>query len=720
MINNIEFSFSPWLIPVCFAAAGFLAWWMYRKLPVELSRSLRLVLGVMRFLTLFLALLLLLEPILTAITEERTPPVIALLHDDSESMLAHKDSAFVRQKLPGLVEALKQELAAGDVVVRPYMFGGELDRTSESSDQPEYKRPATDVSRALEETAEQYANQNLGGVICITDGIYTQGKNPVNALGNINVPVFTALAGDTAQPRDLVIESVLHNDVSYLNTETPVQVNVRALGAGDRQVEVRLANRGRQLATQVVNLTAAGNVGTANFNIKLTEPGIQQFEVHISEIDNEISYKNNHQLFFIKVLETRLNIALIASAPHPDLGALRKALLKDDRYRVSSYIRKTQAQFYPVENELAWDKYDLFILHNFPATANDKETLDKVYAQVKARKAPVMYFAGSETRFNIHPEQKQHMALFPESASQRTTEARLNIAQEYKDHATFRFEEDQKFLQWLSTAPPLLRNDSRWKAQAGAKVYGTAEIKGIALDYPIFALQENNDLKNMVFVGENLWRYRMHNYVLFEDFELYDGWLYNLIQWLTTKTDRRKFRVYPTKNLYSGDERVIFKGQVFDDAYNAVSGAEIKLVLTDPEGKTYDYFMEEAQKGNYIEDLSNLEEGAYTYEAVGKKGGRELGRDRGEFSVGRSAIEYATLKANDDVLKQVALRTGGAFVYARDLEKLANVVLNSPGVKPVLDVRKSTQSLQKFFWPIVLLLLLLFIEWTLRKRSGLL
>lgn len=718
---SLDFTYSPLYILLCLALAGGLSYWMYRKVKIAIPNALRRVLNALRFITIFVILLLLLEPLWTAITEEKNPPIVVVLQDGTESMTAQKDSAWLKKQYPQIFNQLSAKLEGADIRVQPFVFGAGDVKRLKSIDSVNYKKSGSDLAAALEQITEQYANQNLAAIVIASDGISTEGKNPVNITEQIKVPIFTALVGDTTRARDLIIESVLCNEISYLNTESPIQVNVRGQGITSENVSVTLAQRGKTIATQNVNLSPGNPTAKVNFNVKLDQVGIQQYEIHLNQIPNEISYQNNHQYIFIRVLETRLKVALFAGGPHPDVGALKKTLLKDNRYLLTPYLRKSESEFYDNNPTTAdFSQTDIFIFQNFPTSVNDRPILDKIYAECDRRKVPIMHFVGSGLRMNIHPRQKDFMGITAERTSTTASDAFINLQASYKNHSTYRFDDEVKFREWINSAPPLQRNDSEWRAKPGTEVFAKAKIKGIALDYPIFGLQESNGMKNMVWVGENFWRLRSHNYLTFENFDLFDEWTYNLIQWLTTKSDNRRFRVFPSKNLYTGDERIIFKGQAFDDSYKPISGAEIKLQITDPQGKKFDYTLKEAQAGAYSLELSNFEEGAYSFTASGSKSGQNLGGDAGQFSVGRSAIEFVNLRADATTMQQLALRTDGQFVFAKDLLTLGDAIIRKPTVKPLVELKKSTQAMHRFLFPMILALTLLSIEWVVRKRFGML
>ncbi|MFN7708662.1 MAG: VWA domain-containing protein, partial [Sphingobacteriia bacterium] len=99
--------------------------------------------------------------------------------------------------------------------------------------------------------------------------------------------------------------------------------------------------------------------------------------------------------------------------------------------------------------------------------------------------------------------------------------------------------------------------------------------------------------------------------------------------------------------------------------------------------------------------------------------GQALGRDAGQFSIGKSAIEYRDLKADADLMRQLSLQTGGLFSYVSQLPSLADRIKQTGTLVETLETKRATRSLQQYVWPLLLLLALLSAEWILRKRNSL-
>ncbi len=581
-----------------------------------------------------------------------------------------------------------------------------------------YDREGTNLSAALSTAVKQFSNRNLGAVVLLTDGIPTAGLNPIYALNDFQQPVFTVLLGDTTPQKDVRIMEVLYNRIAYLENETPIKVKLKATGYDAAELKVSIRGGGKLIDSKTVSVSKDRPSNEVDFTVLPSQTGIMQYSISVDPLPGELTTRNNTKAIFINVLETKVKVALFAGYPHPDVGALRQALNRDDRYELQEFIHSSPSTYYTDPSAYDLNNYDLFVLHNFPFGPQDVEVLNKIKIEVDSRKAPLMVFVGQNTNLQtLKTSLGDRLGIMPGTITQSVEEAQVNFKEEYKSHSTFTF--DDGWLRLMNSAPPIFRNQSEWKAGGDTKVLATAKIKNITLDYPIYGLQNHLERKNMVFVGENIWRMRSHTFVEDGGFEAFDTWLYNNIQWLIVREDKRRFKVNPSKRLFTGNEPVLFKGDVYDESYNPMTGVDIKLQLKYPDGKSDDLFLRETKSARYFLELNNLQEGTYSYEAEGKKNGVSVGTDRGQFSVGKSNIEHFNLTADQDLLAQIALRTRGQFTTARQLDQLADEILKLNTLKPISNTTIRRIGFNEYQWIFYILIALLAIEWVVRKRYSL-
>ncbi len=710
---GLDFVQSLWWLPLCILFAASYAWWFYKDLPLELPRYLVQFLRTLRFLAILLILILFLEPIVNSVFNHVYPPIVVLLHDQSQSIPAHSDSSLVRKELPVLLKNAIEKLKINGIEPHVYQFGSET-TVLNSLDSLHYPYSQTNISQALENIHERYSDQNLGAILLISDGIVTAGTNPLYVQEKIPQPIFTAWVGDTTSIKDLLVESVIYNELSYINTETPIRVSLKSFQIEPRTIKVKLTHNGKIISEKNAVIHSEYQNITMDFSVLHKIPGIQKFQIDIDEIIGENNFKNNHYPFYVQVLENKIKIALFAGGPHPDIGAFHKTLYRDAQFQLNTFVHKNDVDFYHTPTNLS--DYNIFILHNFPSTNYDATIMEKILREVEQRNAALWVFMGNQFRLDLYPKLAEYIGLQTPHFKRNTSEAFLYFDTNYKTHATYTF--DDAFFNFIQNCPPLLKNESEWKPKNGTTVFGKSKIKNIALDYPLFAIQENQNRKNIVFVGEGIWRFRMQNYQEKENFDYFDTWIKNLLLWLNTKADKKMFRVYPEKLLFSSDDPVIFKANAYDETYKPIEDADITLKITNGQGKDFTYKLNPVT-GGYYSELQNFTEGNYQYEAIGLKNGKTIGKEKGSFSVGKSNLEFIHLTSDKNMLQQLAKASNATHDYFLNLDKLTNDILQL-NLKGLSEPKKSIFPLARHWLLLLIILSLLSTEWIVRKRNGLL
>ena len=97
---SIDTEYSLWLIIPGIIVAFLYAYLLYRKDPrFEDLSSMRIkLMSALRFLVVFVLILLLLNPLINKMTKQIEKPVIIFAQDNSSSILINKDSLFYKDK----------------------------------------------------------------------------------------------------------------------------------------------------------------------------------------------------------------------------------------------------------------------------------------------------------------------------------------------------------------------------------------------------------------------------------------------------------------------------------------------------------------------------------------------------------------------------------------------------------------------------------------------
>ncbi|MBZ0243068.1 MAG: hypothetical protein K8F24_07635, partial [Bacteroidales bacterium] len=162
---------------------------------------------------------------------------------------------------------------------------------------------------------------------------------------------------------------------------------------------------------------------------------------------------------------------------------------------------------------------------------------------------------------------------------------------------------------------------------------------------------------------------------------------------------------------------VLIHGEVRNKSGELIVEPQLKIRLVNEQKKlSYDYEFAKFDK-TYQLNAGRLKEGVYTYEAAAMLAGESL-TETGRFSVKKSALEGRQLVADAQRMKQIAATTAGNFYQSTDLKQLLADLQHDERLVTVSHQEKRFEPLINLQIILVALLLLLSIEWLLRKIYG--
>ena len=196
---------------------------------------------------------------------------------------------------------------------------------------------------------------------------------------------------------------------------------------------------------------------------------------------------------------------------------------------------------------------------------------------------------------------------------------------------------------------------------------------------------------------------------------IFDDFFIKLIQLLSKKEDKRKFRFNPTTEQIGEYEKIIFRPEAYNDIYEKVYGNEVTLSLKNDSGKEYKYtFINNEQNANF--EISGLPQGIYKYVAQTTLN-QKLEIIKGEFSVVPFDLENSETAADFNMLKQLSLANNGIFVKGSQLQQLKEKLKENKS-KSIIYSSENLIEVINIKWIFVLILLLITFEWGTRKYLG--
>jgi hypothetical protein len=230
-----------------------------------------------------------------------------------------------------------------------------------------------------------------------------------------------------------------------------------------------------------------------------------------------------------------------------------------------------------------------------------------------------------------------------------------------------------------------------------------------------------NKQKSFAVLGYGIWRWKLLAAGLSDMEDVFQSFVSNSIRWLTTREDEKQVRLATTKEIYNTGERVEFLGQVYDENYEPVENADVKVKVMSG-GHEFETVLVSVGAGRYEGTLDGLQEGDYQFSGSAVTRGRTLGESKGRFSIGEVNVEFQDTRMNASLLQQIAHRSGGKYYTAANgafkAAQLGNDISKDPNFVPRTVTQKSEYDLWNLKYILGAIVVLFGLEWFIRKRSG--
>ncbi|MCH8317410.1 MAG: VWA domain-containing protein [Bacteroidetes bacterium] len=699
--------YSPWFILLCLIAGFAYSFILYRK-PSPWNKTINQILSVVRFLLVSFLCFLLLSPFVKQIRNFIEKPTVVFAVDNSRSITLGSDSMRL-QKYFSEVGKLKTALEDEDIMVDLQTFNE--DEKLNFLNNIKFNKNSTDISRLLKNIESNYENRNLAGVILISDGIYNQGIAP--NFFNYNFNIFTVGLGDTIPRKDINLKALYYNKIAYAGNKFPVVAEIHNTGFKDETINVFLRQHGKIIAKRSFRITNDNSINEIEFYITSSQKGIHHYEVMTERQDGEFTYINNTKHAYIDIIEGKERILLVALTPHPDIKAIRSAVEQNENYEFNTYILNVEHGHKEFNEEKlvkagsrdpAFTKYDLIIFHQIPNKYNKGNKLIQKFHNI-----PHWFILGSQSNFQTFNQVNNSIMIYP-----RGNQTDLVTSSFNPDFDKFRFLESSQAI--LDKMPPLKVPFGEYKISPNTDVIFFQKVGSITTGKPLFIVNADPDYRSAVLLGEGIWKWRLQEYLQTDKYNTFDNLIIKLIQYLSAKEDKRKFRVYPISNEFNSTDRIIFEAQIYNDVYEKVYGKEIALKITGEENNSWSYSFVNSEDYSRFE-AGSLPQGIYRYHASCKISGKTES-SAGEFTIKELQLEALNTTADHNMLRQLAEQTGGKFFLSEDIKQIAGHIIDSNIAKNIIHSKESLSELINLRWLLFLFLFLVSLEWFVRKYKG--
>lgn len=697
VLESFSFLTPAWyLFLVIFFALALTVIVYYRaKDSLTFSKKQTWFLALLRFLGLVCLGALLLAPFLKYLQTKTEKPVLVMGQDASQSIalsMNDEQQKTYHNQWGEVIADLEKKfkvvtLSFGDAVRE------EIDHS--------YPDQVTNIGEFLEHVQSNYGDQNLGGVIIASDGLFNEGKNPLYLSVPMQAPVFAIALGDTTIKKDAFLQRVFHNDITYLNDRLTIQVDVNAKACTGNAVLTiyQIANnQSIKIESRNILYNQKEFFTSQQFTIAADKPGLQRYRVALSPLAGESNLANNYQDFFIDVLDNRERVLIYAAVPHPDVSAIRQSLDKLSKYELTNQ--------YFGEGPLNLTEFDVVILHQIPAFGKNAQAFIQ---QLNEKKIPIWYILGASTDINQINAAQSGVSITSKINNTNEVEAAIDPA-----FNLFTLSDELKNI--TKTFPPLSSPFGEYQTLSGNQTMLNQSISKIETNYPLLSFIENNDQKIALLAGEGLYKWRLFDYLNHQNHQIFDELIQKTMQFLTVKNDKRRFRVVLTDRIFKENEPVQLDAELYNESYELINQPEVSLKIYNDKKEEFTYTFDRRENYYHLA-LGLLSPGQYTYKANTNYGGEAFTYD-GIFSVEPLQLEAQNTTANHNLLFQLAESKNGAVIYPHDLDQLAELILNREDIKPIQYSQITTEPLINLRWLLLFFFLFLALEWFFRRYFG--
>lgn len=678
-----------WFILLCLALGIAYSYLLYK--PQFKDNSYK-IMAVLRGLSVSLLAFFLLSPVLVSMSSEVEKPKIIMVLDNSESIVSGKQAAFYKNDFLKAWYAMPEKLGS-DYQVEFLNMGGDI----KAEDSASFTAKKTNIGGTFDYINNTYAKQNIGAVIMASDGIYNRGANPAYKIINNHSPVYTLGMGDSSIKKDIILKSATTNAIAYLNNSFPVEINISAFDCAGQSTTLTISDNGKTLHTQAISIDKKDFFKTISVNIDANQPGTKHLIASLSSVSGEYTNINNKKDLFIDIIDGREKILLTYLGPHPDIGAIKEAISVNKNYEVVS-VPAAELNLADI------NKYSVAILYQLPSRSFNSVNLIKT---LRSNAIPIWVITGNQTAI----EQLSNVSSL---AKIDRNQGRYNEAQGSFNNDFNAFTVEDNSRQTLNSLPPLSVPYGQYAGADILEVMAYQKIGSVVTNMPLWAFSNQNNEKTAYLFGEGLWKWRMLDYVENESHFATNELIGKTIQYLTVKDDKRKFRVYPTKNVFEEDESVRFIGELYNASYELINTNDIKLKLINENKQVFNYTFSKNGK-SYALDIGLMPPGAYQFTANAEGIEETIS---GKLIVTALQTELVNTTADFGLLRDISIKHKGEFLMASEIDKLANKIKANTAVTSVTYNEKKPDELINLKWVFFLLLILISAEWFIRKYEG--
>jgi hypothetical protein len=609
--------------------------------------------------------------------------------------------------------------------------------------------PVTNLTGALERIHQMRSEQPVAAVILLTDGGHNQpdGRDPRDAAGEIGTPVYVVPIGNTRRVRDVDLKSVSAPSVVMKDDDVVIEAAIGAYDCEGERLRVELLRNGAVIQHHDVPVDSATALMRVRFNARISDVGMQTFQLRVVPLEGELSEENNFEQFQVNVTRNHISVLLADGLPRWEYRYLAHLFRRDQNVQCDELLFQPReiatgspdkrAAFPTTVDD--WAQYDVILLGDVSPEQLPVPAQESLVEFVRQRGGTLVMIAGDEYLPGAFVNQPLE-ALLPVTRAEHIdpNEAREGYAFQvtadgWKHHALMIADtESSTRIAWdfVNRHSPLYALSPFRRARPSARTLIAAVPRAAAG-------RDSEGAENALLCWQPAGRGRIVFLASPETFRLrylrgdrlhYRFWG-QLLRWAIASdlgTGSELIRIRTDRPDYRGGDSVQVVVRLKDELGVPVEDALIEAVALDADGTRLAIPLqpEPSDPGRYQGTFDRLNSGIYRVEPKGEAINELLHTFEREseptptasFTV-RSPLNLEILDTRSDraLARQIAEATGGQVLPPTAVRE----VLELTDLQPIVEETSQRLPLWvrwKYLW---IVFGCLFSEWVVRKRLGL-
>jgi hypothetical protein len=244
-----------------------------------------------------------------------------------------------------------------------------------------------------------------------------------------------------------------------------------------------------------------------------------------------------------------------------------------------------------------------------------------------------------------------------------------------------------------------------------------SKIRGIPTNTPLIASKSFGAQRSIIILAQDIWKWKLQ--LANDKSNFFDKFIISSSKWLIKNDKQNNFIIRTSKKNYSTGEPIEIYAELYDQSFNPISEAEIKINISKKDFEK-ELILSPFQNGIYKTTLDILESGDFVINGTAAISNTSLKSDPIKFNIGDMEIEAIERRMNINLLSNLAKNSSGKYFPIEEKDRILDEIIELQKGKNKDNLSIDEYLLWSNYWILSIIILLFTVEWFYRKRFGML